>query len=134
MAPSQVITSRDEGATWSAPRSLPWTLTGDRHVARYAPDGRLVVVFRDMAPASPWRGDFVLWVGTWSDALESREGEFRVRLADNLNEWDSGYAGLELLADGTFVATTYGHFDAGAPAYVISVRFTLAELDALARR
>ncbi|MFO1009945.1 MAG: sialidase family protein [Planctomycetota bacterium] len=131
VAPSQVITSSDEGATWSAPRSLSWTLTGDRHVARLTPEGWLVVVFRDMAPESPWRGDFVAWIGSLDDALAGREGAYRVRLADNLDEWDCGYAGLELLPDGTFVATTYGHFDAGAPAYVISVRFGLEDLPGL---
>lgn len=41
--------------------------------------------------------------------------------------------GLELLVDGTFVVTTYGHWVAGEEPYILSVRFTLAELDALAR-
>ncbi|MBK7877586.1 MAG: exo-alpha-sialidase [Planctomycetes bacterium] len=133
VAPSQVITSRDEGVTWSAPRSLAWTLTGDRHVARYAPDGRLVVTFRDTAEGSPWRGDWVLWVGTYADALDGREGELRVRLADNVDAWDCGYAGLELLADGTFAATSYGHWAAGLAPWVICVRFRLDELDRRAR-
>ena len=133
VAPSQVITSSDEGATWSVPHSLAWTLTGDRHVARYAPDGRLVVVFRDTAPGSAWRGDFVAWIGSYADALAGREGDVRVRLADNLHEWDCGYAGLELLADGTFVATTYGHWDAGCEPYVIAVRFAVSELERRAR-
>ena len=42
---SFVIFSDDEGETWSAPRELPGALTGDRHVGRYAPDGRLVISF-----------------------------------------------------------------------------------------
>ena len=44
--------SNDEGASWSAPRELTASLTGDRHAARYAPDGRLVIVFRDQAALS----------------------------------------------------------------------------------
>lgn len=37
---------------------------------------------------------------------------------------DCAYPGLELLPDGTFVTTTYGHWTAGEPPYVVSVRFT----------
>ena len=40
---SHVMFSRDEGRTWTAPRELPGALTGDRHVGKYLPDGRLLV-------------------------------------------------------------------------------------------
>ena len=53
------VFSKDEGKTWSEPQETPWGLTGDRHVMKFAPDGRLVVVFRDMAPKSPTKGHFV---------------------------------------------------------------------------
>lgn len=138
---SHIMISNDEGATWTTPRELPMALAGDRHVAHYTPDGRLVVTFRDMgfvqgkgadaehnAP-SPTRGDWIVWVGTWTDLVHGSPGEYRVRLADNKDSWDCGYAGLDMLADGTFVATSYGHWDAGQPAYVISERFTMRELD-----
>jgi hypothetical protein len=46
---------------------------------------------------------------------------------------DCGYPGLELLPDGTLVATTYGHWVRGEKAFVMSVRFTLNELDTLAK-
>ena len=36
---------------------------------------------------------------------------------------------VELLPDGTFVTTTYGHWTEGEQAYIVSVRFKLAELD-----
>jgi hypothetical protein len=127
-----VILSGDEGRTWSAPREVPGALTGDRHVARYAPDGRLLITFRDTALETPTKGDWVAWVGTWADLVNGREGQYRVRLMDNTDDWDSAYPGLELLPDGTFVATTYGHWDAGAQPYIVSVRFTMAELDRLA--
>ena len=38
---SHIIFSEDEGKTWSSPRELPLSLTGDRHIGKYAPDGRL---------------------------------------------------------------------------------------------
>lgn len=126
---SFVVFSRDEGATWSAPRQLPAALTGDRHVARYAPDGRLFVTFRDTTRESATQGDWVGWVGTWDDLESGREGEMRVRLMDNHHRWDCAYPGLELLPDGTFVTTTYGHWVEGEEPFLVSVRFTLAELD-----
>jgi hypothetical protein len=33
------------------------------------------------------------------------------------------------MPDGSFVTTTYGHWEAGAEPYIVSVRFKLAELD-----
>ncbi len=123
--------SSDEGQTWSDMRELPGSLTGDRHLPRYAPDGRLVVPIRDMNQESRHYGDFVLWVGTYQDILESREGQYRVRLLDNQGRpGDTGYSGLELLPDGVFVATTYCRMKKGEEPLLISVRFTLKELDA----
>ncbi len=127
---SFVSFSNDEGATWSVPRELPGSLTGDRHVGRYAPDGRLVFVFRDTALVTQTYGDFVAWAGTYEDLVYGRGGEYRVRLLDNTKGADCGYPGLELLPDGTFVATTYGHWAKGEEPYVMSVRFRLDELDA----
>ncbi|HSG81937.1 MAG TPA: sialidase family protein [Gemmatimonadota bacterium] len=43
---SFVVFLDDDGETWSAPRELPSSPINDRHTARYAPDGRLVVTFR----------------------------------------------------------------------------------------
>jgi hypothetical protein len=39
---------------------------------------------------------------------------------------------VEVLPDGTFVATTYGHWTPGEEPWVASVRLTLEELDAAA--
>ena len=127
---SMITLSEDDGVTWSPPRELPWTLTGDRHTARYAPDGRLLITFRDTARESATQGDWVAWIGTWQDLIEGREGEYRVRLKDNTKDWDCCYPGLELLPDGTFVTTTYGHWIKGEAPYILSVRIRLAELDA----
>ncbi len=129
---SFVSFSEDEGLTWSKPRELPGALTGDRHVGRYAPDGRLFITFRDTTHVSPTKGDWVGWVGTYEDILEGREGQYRVRLMDNTKDADCAYPGLELLPDGTFVTTTYGHWEKGESPYIVCVRFRMEELDARA--
>ena len=126
---SFVSFSDDEGLTWSKPRELPASLTGDRHVGRYAPGGRLFITFRDTTHISPTKGDWVGWVGTYEDIIEGGEGEYRVRLMDNSRGADCAYPGLELLPDGTFVTTTYGHWTEGEPPYIVCVRFRMAELD-----
>ena len=130
---SFVVFSNDEGETWTEPAEVQGALTGDRHVCRYAPDGRLVIVFRDTTHVSASKGDFVCWVGTYDDIVNGREGQYRVRLLDNKKGADTGYAGLELLPDGTFVATTYCHLREGEMPLIASVRFKLEEIDALAK-
>ena len=130
---SMVVFSNDEGNTWSEPSELPASLTGDRHQCLYAPDGRIVVAFRDVTGISPTKGDFVAWVGTYDDIVNDNEGQYRIRLLDNKNRWDCGYPGLELLPDGTFIATTYGHWDEGEEPYIKSVRFKLEEIDEKAK-
>lgn len=149
---SHVMFSTDHAKTWGPPHELPAWLTGDRHSAAYAPDGRLIVTFRRMAKNGPWHGDWAAWVGRWADLAEaatdaaepnaanslsegapSTERPYLVRLKDNLSDWDCGYAGLELLPDGTLVATSYGTWTAGDKPYILSVRFSLEELDAKAR-
>jgi len=130
---SFVSFSNDEGKTWSKPKQVPGALTGDRHVARYSPDGRLVIVFRDMTHESATKGDFVAWVGTYDDIVKGRQGQYRVRLLDNKSgPGDTGYAGLELLPDGTFVTTTYCVLKTGEKPLVVSVRFKLQDIDAKA--
>lgn len=130
---SHVMFSRDEAATWTEPVELPLSLTGDRHTGKYAPDGRLLVSFRDTAEGSPTRGDWVAWVGTYDDIREGRDGQYRVRLMDNHHRWDCAYPGVEVLPDGTFVVTSYGHWTEGEEPYIVSVRLTLDELDEMAR-
>lgn len=126
---SHVIFSDDEGRTWTPPREMTSSLTGDRHTARYAPDGRLFISFRDVAPGSPTQGDWVGWVGTYEDLVRGHPGQYRMRFMDNHHAWDCAYPGVECLPDGTFVTTTYGHWEPGSPPYVVSVRFRLDELD-----
>ena len=155
---SQIIFSDDEGRTWTDPRPLPNALTGDRHVLRYAPDGRIVAFFRDRSPSSaqgdllkiaeaegetnysiiaertglgsPTEGDWAGWVGTWEDLLHGSEGQYRIRFKDNTNGWDTTYPAVEVAPDGAFIATTYGFWEKGEMPYILSIRFRLEELDA----
>ncbi|MFT7078171.1 MAG: lysophospholipase L1-like esterase [Planctomycetota bacterium] len=138
---SQVVLSTDEGATWSGPRVLAGALTGDRHQVLTLPDGRLFISFRDMGLKSPRWGDWVAWVGTFEDIVKGRQGQLRLRLMDNLKGSDCAYPALELLpgdpsaadpADRapTILATTYGHWTEGAPAWIASLRIPVAELPA----
>ena len=127
---SFVIFSNDEGQTWSEPKELPAALTGDRHVAKYTPDGRLFISFRDTTHVSPTKGDWVGWVGKYEDIVNGTEGQYRVRIMDNTKGADCTYPGIEVLPDGTIVTTTYGHWTEGEAPYIVSVRFKLAELDA----
>ena len=130
---SFLITSEDEGKTWSKPKELPASLTGDRHTAAYGPDGRLLISFRDTTRKSPTKGDWVAWVGRYEDIINGREGQYRVRIK-NTKSADCAYPGVEILPDGTFVLTTYGHWTKGEQPYIMSVRVKLEELDRLAGR
>jgi len=133
---SLMMFSKDEGATWSTPVNTSWGLTGDRHMGIQTGDGRLVFAFRDQAINSPTKGHFVAWVGTYEDVKEGRAGQYRVKLIHSHAErvGDCGYPGLELLPDGTIVATTYAKIASGPEKHsVVSVRFDLSELDLMIR-
>lgn len=127
---SWMMVTDDEGETWSEATQLPASISGDRHMAAYALDGRLVVCYRDTAQKSPTLNHFVAWVGTYDDIIAGREGHYRIKLLHNYAGADCGYPGLECLPDGTLVATTYIKYTPGPEKHsVVSVRFTLGEMD-----
>jgi len=129
-APGHYMTSDDEGRTWSKVKDLPPGLHGDRHKAVYAKDGRLVVCFRDMGKDSPTKNHFVAWVGRYEDIVSGRDGEYKIKLLHSYRGRDCGYPGVELLPDGTIVATTYIKYRPGPELNsVVSVRFRLEETD-----
>jgi hypothetical protein len=128
--PAHFITSDDEGKTWSEVKALPPGLHGDRHKHVYLPDGRIVIAFRDMGKDSPTRAHFVAWVGRYEDIVSGKDGEYKIKLLHSHKGSDCGYPGLELLPDGTIVATTYIKYRAGPEQNsVVSTRFRLAETD-----
>jgi hypothetical protein len=131
-ANSHVIFSSDEGETWTKPRALPLALTGDRHVGRYAPDGRLFISFRDMAKGTKTYGDWVAWIGRYEDIREGKPGQYRVRLMDNHKATDCAYPGVERLPDGTIFTATYGHWTPKESPYIVGIHLKLAELDRIA--
>lgn len=131
---SLYMTSDDEGRTWSQVKPAPIGLAGDRHVAKYSADGRLVICFRDRAAQSGTVNHFVAWVGRYEDIVGEREGQYRIKLLHSHAGYDCGYSGLELLPDGTFVTTTYIKYRPGPEKHsIISTRFILEETDRMAR-
>ncbi|MGL5683190.1 MAG: sialidase family protein [Marinifilaceae bacterium] len=131
---SLMMTSDNEGATWSEMRETPWGLTGDRHVIKQTPCGRLVAVFRDMAPNSPTKGHFVAWVGTAKDLREETSGQYKIKLLHSYAGSDCGYPGLEILPDGTILAITYVKYRPGQEKHsIVATRFKLSETDAMIR-
>jgi len=128
---SLFIVSNDEGRSWSLPKEATASLTGDRHAARYGPDGRLVICFRDRATNSPSKNHYAAWVGRYEDIVSGREGQYRIKLLHSHAGSDCGYAALELLPDGDFLSTTYIKYREGPERQsVVSTRFNLAEMDA----
>ena len=110
---------------------MPASLTGDRHTAKYLPDGRLFISFRDTTRVSPTKGDWVAWVGTFDDIINGNEGEYRLRIMkDHGGKGDCAYPGVEVTKDGTIITTTYGHFSTEhKDAYIMSVRFKESDID-----
>lgn len=125
--PATLIYSDDEGETWSKPMDLPGSLAGERHKAAYDPiSGRLVISFREIKydlngnnqfdGYNDWIcGDWVAWVGTYDDLMDQNDGDYRILLAEdwsnNAKSGDTGYAGVVVLEDGTFIMNSYGHWD-----------------------
>jgi len=126
---SLMMFSQNEGKSWSKPVDTPWGLTGDRHYGVQAKDGRWVIAFRDKAKKSPTANHFVAWVGTYDDIRNNKPGQYRIKLLHSYAGWDCGYPGMELLADGTIVATTYIRYNPDEKHSVVSARFKLKETD-----
>ena len=141
---SYVIFSENEGKSWTKPRELPITLTGDRHTAKYLPDGRLFISFRCRTAIGsklgvskspiPYEGDWAAWIGKYQNIVNGNPGQYVIRIADNKKGWDTTYPGVEVLGDGTILTTTYGHWLEGEQPYIISVRLKANEIDQLAQK
>ena len=130
-ANSHICFSDDQGRNWTTPVPMPGALTGDRHQGVYSNDGRLFISFRDTGSKSQTQGDWVAWVGTFADLEEGNEGQYRVRLSDNLHRWDCAYSGVELLPDGKIFVATYGHWTLGEQPFIRAIHLRLNDLDAM---
>lgn len=156
---SYVTFSTDEGETWSEPQTMSQELTGERHKAEYDPvTGKLVITMRNITytevpdgkPSSWVSRGWVAWIGDYEDLKRGADGkgDMLVKLANTYNSGvseitefcnaDTGYAGLVVYPDGTFVTTGYGYFspaddpDHGGQSYIISKQFTVRDLASLA--
>ena len=84
--------------SWSKPKELPITLTGDRHTAKYLPDGRLFISFRcrtaigskleSLKVQFPTK-EIIGWVGTYDDIMQGKPGQYVIKIADNTKNWDT---------------------------------------------
>ena len=74
---------------------------------------------------------FTAWVGRYEDLETGEENGYLVKLLHSHAGGDHTYPGLELLPDGTLVATTYIKYRPGKDRNsVVSTRFKLSETDA----
>lgn len=149
---SLIAVSRDEGATWSALKELPYELCGDRHKAEYdAVTGRVLVSYRQMIPVlhsaiSPYKtigNGWYAWVGTFADLLSYADddpsndsaGDLLIELGKTDyfakpydRVLDNGYSGV-VVKDGVFNVVGYGCFDATSLfPYIISLTFNLGDV------
>lgn len=154
--PATLIYSEDEGETWSRPMDLPGSLAGERHKAVYDPvSGRLLITFREINydlngngkfdGGNDWKaGDWAAWVGTYEDLMEQNEGQYRILIdedwANNAKSGDTGYAGIVVQPDGTFIMDSYGHWDKAFSeswqggvttdlCYIRQAKFKLSDMD-----
>jgi hypothetical protein len=72
-------------------------------------------------------------VGRYEDILAGKPGQYRVKLLHSHAGPDCAYPSVHLLPNGDFFAATYIKYREGPEMHsVVSVRFKLAETDALA--
>ncbi|MEG1963480.1 MAG: hypothetical protein RR123_01240 [Clostridia bacterium] len=140
--------TNDEGKTWSAPKETSITLAGERHKAEYDPiSGRLLITYR----ADNWKGvikskinwysqGWFAWVGTYDDLVNSKPGDYLIKLAHTYldgqsapqieADGDTGYAGNVVFKDGLFVLTSYGRFEPiKENTFVVTKRLRLADIE-----
>lgn len=124
---SMFAVTDDKGQNWSEVKELNGILTGDKHCAKYLKDGRLFVSFRDMNHDSPYYGSWVAWIGSYNDIISGKEGDCKLLLKKSYVE-DCACPGVEVLKDGTVVATTYGKWEENEKHYIVCVRIAGDEL------
>ncbi|MEM6692417.1 MAG: exo-alpha-sialidase, partial [Planctomycetota bacterium] len=74
------------------------------------------------------------WVGAYEDIKNAQPGQYRIKILHSYAKrvGDCGYPGMELLDDGTILATTYIKYREGAEKHsVVMSRFQIDETDEL---
>ena len=131
---SFVIVSGDGGKTWSEPREVCASLTGDRHMATYLDDGRLFISLRDKKKNSDLENNWVAWVGRYEDAVSGNVGDCRIFLKQHhftdteQAPADCAYSCVEKLFDGTVFVATYGRWEKGSEHYILGIHLSKEEL------
>lgn len=127
---SLMMTSDDEAQTWTTPADTSFMLSGDRHQGITLPDGRLMLVFRNMAGTEE-TGHFYAWIGTYQELTSGKEQGYRVKLLHNYSVWDCGYPGIALAPDGdTVTALTYiKYFPDNRQSSIVAIRLSIRDLD-----
>ncbi len=127
---SWMMLSNDEGENWTSPVRIGAEVTFDRHIAKYLPDGRLIVVGRDVAQMSPAHQHLSAWVGTYEDLLNGKPGQYRIKIFHSYHG-SVEYPGIEILDDGTIVVVTSLSYRPGENYSVVCTRFNINETDLL---
>jgi len=132
---SFVTVSRDGGKSWSTPREVCNSLTGDRHMATYLDDGRLLVSLRSKNSKSDIENNWVAWVGSYDDMVSGNAGDCRILLKrhyyadDEQVFWDCAYPCIDKVGDGEILLTTYGKWEKDKEHYIMSVHLTKEEIN-----
>lgn len=147
---SLICYSYDEGVTWTSPKQLPNSLTGDRHKAEYDPtSGKVIISFRQVLQNKDnsfkksalsnvnWQSEgWVAWIGDFDDLMsfadddESKHtyGDALLVVAKNYKNMDCGYSGVVILDDGTVIMDSYGYFSITATKpYILQAKFNISD-------
>ncbi|MDE5756836.1 MAG: hypothetical protein K2I23_07085 [Clostridia bacterium] len=143
--------SYDEGITWTSPKELPNTLTGDRHKAEYDPvSGKVIISFRQVLQKKDdsfkksalstvnWQSEgWVAWIGDFDDLMSFANddpskhtyGDALLVVGKNYTAMDCGYSGVVILNDGTVIMDSYGYFSRTATKpYIMQAKFKIADV------
>ena len=119
---SAMMVSNDEGKTWSSPISTLPELTGDRHVVRHLPNGRLIITYRYQLRDAQDKLQAVAWIGTYNDIIKKRKGKL-IKLIDSCAI--NGYSAIEILPNKKLLIVVYAKEKENQKYSLISIKCDL---------